>query len=73
MPLFDNRQNDRNFKPKKPAAIALNWPTRALCVALIAGILALGIAPARIINSISTSVASVNAPLRAASVASTVR
>jgi hypothetical protein len=45
----------------------------ALCIALIAGILALGIAPARIISSLSTSVASVNAPLPTASVASTVR
>ncbi|MGO8677541.1 MAG: NADH-quinone oxidoreductase subunit N [Limisphaerales bacterium] len=37
--------------------IRLDWPTRALCVLLIAGILALGIAPARILDTISTSVA----------------
>jgi len=59
--------------PEGQPAIALNWPTRALCVALIAGILALGIAPARILTSLSTSVASVNAPLPAAFVVSTVR
>ncbi|MCX7824173.1 MAG: NADH-quinone oxidoreductase subunit N [Verrucomicrobiae bacterium] len=40
-------------------AIILNWPTRALCVALIAGILALGIAPARIISNLSTAVAGI--------------
>ena len=34
-------------------------PTRALCVLLIAGILALGIAPARILDTLSTSVAAV--------------
>ncbi len=37
--------------------IRLDWPTRALCVLLIAGILALGIAPARVLDTISTSVA----------------
>src|ERR1017187_4597307 len=39
--------------------IHLDWPTRALCVLLIAGILALGVAPARILNTLSTSVAAV--------------
>jgi NADH-quinone oxidoreductase subunit N len=38
-------------------AIPLNWSTRVLCVLLIFGILALGIAPARFMDAISTSVA----------------
>jgi NADH-quinone oxidoreductase subunit N len=37
--------------------IRLDWPARALCVLLIAGILALGIAPGRVLDQISTSVA----------------
>ncbi len=37
--------------------IRLNWSTRALCVLLIAGILALGIVPARVLDTLSTSVA----------------
>jgi NADH-quinone oxidoreductase subunit N len=37
--------------------IRLDWPTRALCVLLIAGILALGIAPGRVLDTISVSVA----------------
>ncbi len=40
--------------------IRLDWPTRALCVLLIGGILALGVAPARVIDTISTSVAKAN-------------
>ena len=44
-------------------AIALDWPTRVLCVLLMAGILALGVAPARILDGISSSLASVNLPL----------
>jgi len=48
--------------------IRLDWPTRALCVLLIGGILALGIAPARILDTLSTSVAAVTgAPPQAAS------
>ena len=39
--------------------IRLDWPTRALCVLLIGGILALGIAPARVLDKISVSVAGV--------------
>jgi NADH-quinone oxidoreductase subunit N len=39
--------------------IHLDWPTRALCVLLIAGILALGIAPARVLDVLSTSVVAV--------------
>ena len=41
--------------------IRLDWPTRALCVLLIGGILALGIAPARILDTLSTSVAAATA------------
>ena len=37
--------------------IRLDWPTRALCILLIGGILALGVAPARFLDAISTSVA----------------
>src|SRR5262249_48679687 len=40
--------------------IRLDWQTKVLCVALIGGILALGIAPARIIDRIQTSVAHLN-------------
>jgi len=36
--------------------IRLDWPARALCGLLIAGILALGIAPARLLDTISISV-----------------
>jgi NADH-quinone oxidoreductase subunit N len=36
--------------------IRLDWPARALCVLLIAGILALGIAPGRVLDTISASV-----------------
>jgi NADH-quinone oxidoreductase subunit N len=39
--------------------IRLDWPTRALCILLISGILALGLAPARVLDAISTSVAGV--------------
>ncbi len=49
--------------PGSLAPIRLDWGTRALCVALIAGILALGVMPARVIDTISTSVAAVNRPL----------
>jgi len=37
--------------------IHLNWSTRALCILLIGGILALGILPSRVLNTLSTSVA----------------
>jgi len=43
--------------------IRLDWPTRVLCVLLIGGILLLGVAPARVLESIQTSVAQVNLPL----------
>src|SRR5262249_9719834 len=37
--------------------IRLNWSTRGLCVLLITGILALGVLPARFMDTLSTSVA----------------
>jgi NADH-quinone oxidoreductase subunit N len=40
--------------------IRLDWPTRALCVLLMVGILALGVAPARVLDTISSSVAKAN-------------
>jgi NADH-quinone oxidoreductase subunit N len=46
--------------------IHLDWPTRALCIVLISGILALGVAPARVLDTISTSVAGMNLTLPAA-------
>ena len=39
--------------------IRLDWPTRALCVLLIGGILALGVFPARVLDTLSASVACV--------------
>jgi len=45
--------------PGDRPAIRLDWATRALCVMLIAGILALGVAPARVLDTLSTSVAAV--------------
>lgn len=42
--------------------ITLDWPTRILCVALMTGILGLGIAPARVISTIHKSVAQVTRP-----------
>ena len=46
--------------PGELQPIRLDWPTRALCVLLIGGILALGVAPARVLDTISTSVARLN-------------
>lgn len=47
--------------PGNLPAIKLDWPTRVLCVCLISGILALGVAPSRVLDTISTSVAKMNA------------
>ncbi len=47
--------------------IKLNWSTRALCVLLIAGILALGVAPGSVLDTISASVARANLGSPAAS------
>jgi len=41
--------------------IPLDWPTRALCLLLVAGILLLGVAPARILDRLSSSLVCVNA------------
>ena len=49
--------------PGALAPIRLDWPTSALCIALIAGILALGVAPGQVLDTISTSVASMNLPV----------
>jgi NADH-quinone oxidoreductase subunit N len=40
--------------------IKLDWPTRIVCLLLISGILALGVAPTRVLGTISTSVAGMN-------------
>ena len=53
--------------------IRLDWSTRALCVLLIAGILALGVAPAGVLNTLSTSVANLNPPTPASAVANSAR
>ena len=50
-------------EPGDSPPIVLDWPTRALCVMLMGGILILGVAPARILDTISSSLPSVNAPL----------
>jgi len=43
--------------------IAISWPTRALCLLLMAGILLLGVAPARVLDTISSSLPALNVPL----------
>ena len=49
--------------PAGQPLISLNGTTRALCVLLIAGILTLGVAPSRFLDTLSSSVANMNAPL----------
>lgn len=46
--------------PGNLPAIQLDWPTRAACILLMGGILVLGVAPARVLDTISTSVAQMN-------------
>ena len=46
-----------------PAPIVLNIPTRILCVALIVAIVALGVAPAPVMDAITHSLPGVNAPV----------
>jgi len=53
--------------------IRLDWPTRVLCVLLIAGILALGVAPARVLDTLSNSVANLNTPAPISAAANTTR
>jgi NADH-quinone oxidoreductase subunit N len=59
--------------PGERPTIRLNWPTRALCLLLITGILALGIAPGRVLSKLQTSVANVNAPAATSAVANLTR
>src|SRR5690242_5978644 len=47
--------------PIELAPIKLDWSTRALCEFLICGIVALGVAPSRVLRTISNSVAGMNA------------
>jgi NADH-quinone oxidoreductase subunit N len=51
--------------------IRLDLATRALCILLIGGILALGIAPARVLDTLSASVANLNGPASTSAVAAT--
>jgi NADH-quinone oxidoreductase subunit N len=44
--------------------IVLDWPTRAVCVILIAGLVLLGVAPGAMLDLLDQSVACVNFPLR---------
>ncbi len=44
------------------AAIATDWSTRVLCVALIGGILILGLAPGRVLDRVSASLTSITGP-----------
>jgi NADH-quinone oxidoreductase subunit N len=48
--------------PGNRPAIRLDGPTRALCVLLMVGILALGVAPARFLDTLSSSVAQLSLP-----------
>jgi len=50
-------------QPGEVAAITLDWPTKLLCVLLIAGIVWLGVAPAPVMNAISSSLSGLNLPL----------
>jgi NADH-quinone oxidoreductase subunit N len=49
--------------PESLAAIPLNASTRALCLLLIVGILALGVVPAFFLDTVSSSIAGMNTPL----------
>jgi NADH-quinone oxidoreductase subunit N len=57
--------------PGDHPAIALHAPTRLLCVLLIAGILALGLAPGFVLETIAASYATLNQPLPALTVVPT--
>lgn len=46
----------------EPAPITLDWQTRGLCIALIAAIVLLGVAPAKLMNGYSRSVAATMSP-----------
>ncbi len=47
--------------PTEAAPILLDWRTRALCIGLIAGILALGIVPSRVMDTLTASVSTLHA------------
>lgn len=49
--------------PGNLPAIKLDWPTRAACVVLMAGILALGVVPGRLIDTMSQSIAKATGPV----------
>ena len=57
--------------PGDRPVIRLDWSTRALCVLLIGGILALGVAPAGVLDKLSSSVANLNLPATTTTVAGT--
>jgi len=46
-----------------PEPLTLDWPTKILCVLLLVGIVWLGVAPAPILDAISSSLADINLPL----------
>ncbi|HYG34843.1 MAG TPA: NADH-quinone oxidoreductase subunit N [Clostridia bacterium] len=46
--------------PGNLPAIRLDWSTKALCILLMGGILVLGVAPTRVLNTINTSIAQSN-------------
>jgi NADH-quinone oxidoreductase subunit N len=50
-------------QPGEAAAIVLDWPTKILCVLLLVGIVWLGVAPAPIMDAVSSSLAGINLPL----------
>ncbi len=50
-------------------AIRLSWPTKVACLALITGIIALGVAPTRMFQTLSDSVAKMNPPASSSAVA----
>jgi NADH-quinone oxidoreductase subunit N len=49
--------------PADQPVLVLDWPTRALCVALIVAIVALGVLPAPVLDPLTNSIALVNLPL----------
>ena len=58
--------------PGEKAFIATNWTTRTLCVGLMAAILILGVAPGRVLDRVSASLATVtgNPPAKSAAAVS---
>jgi NADH-quinone oxidoreductase subunit N len=49
--------------PAGQPAVSLNLTTRVLCILLIIGIIALGVAPSWFLDTLSSAVAGMNAPL----------